>query len=272
MWLPQNVTKKAGGGAGVATPNKPNVTLVRSKDILTRPVRDANGVRLLGDYVMKDGAKMFTVYMTPSKQEQSYTSDGDEDMIGINQKYVGIFPGDTLEVNELVQNLLGEDVEIIAGNCVDGFTRAFGTECSPMKLKPEYKSDNSGRMHTLTFEQYTKTGFVPGFYYGNQTFAEPTSTDESLDLTEANGTQYKLDEFDTTASIDTATIDQPHGTFITLIGSGGDDPATLASGAGTAATVILKDDTDWTALKDATITFMVFDADSTIYLIEQSRS
>ncbi len=91
-------------------------------------------------------------------------------------------------------------------------------------------------------------------------------------MTVANGTQYQLPSYAVTAAIDIASIDQPHGTFVTLIGGGGADPATLASGAGTAATVLLKDNTTWTALENATITFRVFDADATIYLIEESRT
>lgn len=272
MYITQNVEKKSGGGAGVPTPNKPNVTLVRSKDILSRPVRDSKGVKMLGDYVMKPGAKMFSVYMIPSKQEQSYSSDGDEDMLGILQKYVGIFPGDTLEINEFVQNILGEDIEIIAGNCVDGHKRGFGTECSPMKLKPEYKSDNSGRMHTLTFEQYTKTQFVPGFYYGAEVFSEPSATDVTVDVTEAGGTQYKVEALDITADITWTTMELEHGDHLTLVGSGGADPATLSNDAGTAAVAKLKDGTAWTALLDATITFEVFDDGTDKYLIERSRS
>ena len=63
-----------------------------------------------------------------------------------------------------------------------------------------------------------------------------------------------------------------HGDTVTLIGSGGSDPATLSSGDATGATVLLNDDQDWTALENATISFEVFDNGATMYLIEKNRS
>ena len=272
MFVIENIVKKDGAGAGAAVPSKPNVTFVRSKDVLQRPIRDSRGVKMLGDYVLKAGASMFTIYMVPSKQKQNFVGEGDEDMVTIKQSYEGVFPGDTLAANELFQNLVGEDLEIIAGNCVDGFMRAYGTECSPMKLKPSYTSDSSGRMHTLVFAQEVGSQFVPGFYYGNLVLSAPTSTDATLDLTQANGIQYELESAAVTAAIDVASIDLEHNTLVTLIGGGGVDPLTLAKGAGTAATVILKDGTNWTALEDATISLRVFDEGATIYLVEESRN
>jgi len=272
MFVIENIVKKEGAGAGAAVPNKPNVTFVKSKDVLQRPVRDSRGVKMLGDFVLNAGASMFTIYMVPSKQKQNFAGEGDEDMVTIKQTYEGMFPGDTLAANELFQNLVGEDLEIIAGNCVDGFMRAYGTECSPMKLKPSYTSDNSGRMHTLVFAQEVGSQFVPGFYYGNLVLSAPSDTDESLDLTVANGIQYQLESFAVTAAIDVATIDLEHGALVSLIGGGGADPAILSKGAGTAATVILQDGTAWTALEGATISLRVFDEGATIYLVEESRS
>ena len=83
MFITQNIGKKDGAGAGAAVPNKPNVTFVRSSDVLTRPLRDSRGVKLLGDYVLKGGATMFTIYLVPSKQKQSFVGEGDEDMVTI---------------------------------------------------------------------------------------------------------------------------------------------------------------------------------------------
>jgi hypothetical protein len=268
----QNITKKPGGGAGAAVPNKPNVTFVLSKDVLARPIRDARGVKLQGNYVLNPGAKMFTVYGIPSKQKQSFAAEGEEDMMSFKQTYELVFPGDTLEANELFQYLLGEDVEIIADNCVDGHKRVFGTACSPMKLKNSYEASSSGRMHTLNFSQEIGTQFVPAFYYGELVFANPTATDVTIDVTVANGTHYKVAPLETTAAISIASIDQPAGKLITILGSGGGDPATLANGASTAATFILKDGTTWTALDNATITFRVFEDGSDTFLIEESRT
>lgn len=271
MWTPENIVK-SGAGVGAAAANKPNVTFFRMEDVLSFPPRDSKGVRTVGDIVLKPGAKMFTVYCTPSKQVKSYSTEGDEDQETIKQKFVGWSPGDELALSEYVQNNIGVDYGILANNCIDGYKRLYGTPCSPMKLKAEQTDDNSGRGITLTYEQAVGSKFVPGFYNGNESFTQPFSTTPSLDLTIANGANYLLDADAAGTAITVATIDHATGANITLIGSGGASPSTLANGASTAATVILKDGTTWTALKDATITFKVIDDGTTIYLIEESRS
>lgn len=274
MWIPQNITNK-GAGSGAAAPSAPNVTFLRVEDTLNPNLpRDSKGVLVLGDIIPKPGARMFTIYLTPSKQTKNYTSEGDEDQETIKQKFEGWHPGDDLEINEFVQNNLGVGYFIIADNCVDGHKRLYGTHCSPMKLQVEQTSDNSGRGLTMTFEQATGTKYVPAFYAGNMVYATPFETSANLPLLEANGTQYLLEADEAGGSIDVSSIDLPHGTFVTLIGSGGGTPSTLSNGEVTTqtATVILKDGTPWTALKDASITLQVFTDGATIFLIEQSRT
>ena len=271
MWLPKNILK-ASPGSGAAAANKPNVTFVRLKDILSFPVRDGNGVKMLGDFVMKSGSVMFTVYFTPSKQVKNYSTEGDEDMETVKQKYEGWSPGDELDLNEFVQNNLGVDYVIIANNCTDGYKRVYGTPCAPVKLKADQSDDSSGRGVKLVFEQIVGSKYVPAFYNGTEVFAAPTATDESVDATVANGAQFQLAAFAVTASIAFATTDLTNGAFVTLIGGGGVGPATFANGATTAGTVVLKDGTTWTALENATITFEVVDDGATIFFIERART
>lgn len=271
MWVPENVTK-SGAGAGAAAANKPNVTFVRAEDVLVWPARDSKGVKTVGDIVLKEGGKMFTVYCTPSKQVKSYSTDGDEDMETIKQKFEGWSPGDELKLSEFIQNNLGVDFVILANNCIDGYKRMYGTPCSPMKLKAEQTDDSSGRGIKMTFEQAVGSKFVPAFYDGNESFAEPTDTDATVDVTVANGFQYKLASDAAGADVTIASITQPSGTVVTFIGSGGADPSTLANGASTAATVVLKNGTTWTALDNATITLEVIYDGTDTFLIERARS
>jgi hypothetical protein len=46
----------------------------------------------------------------------------------------------------------------------------------------------------------------------------------------------------------------------------------LSGGAATAATVILKDNTDWAAAENAVLDLKVYKAGATTYLIEQKRA
>ena len=51
-------------GAGAPKGKNANATVVYVDDILTFPQPDANGVLLVGNIVLKDGAKMERIYLT----------------------------------------------------------------------------------------------------------------------------------------------------------------------------------------------------------------
>lgn len=276
MYVLKSVPQPQNTSAGAPTPKEPNVTLIDINDILAYPAPDAGGVNLLGNYVLQPGANMHQLYMTPSKQAATFESDGDEDAVGITQKFEGSFPGDSVDIREFVQNNLGRNFIILYGTCRDTNKTVCGTKCSPMKLKPTFTSNGDGTMHMLVFEQYMKTGKVPGNYTGSLDFAAPFDASTDLSLLKANGTSYQLPESDIAATaIDIAALDLDHGTVISIIGGGGTEPATLSAGPATglpAATVVLKDGVDWIALKNATISLEVYKANATTYLIEKARS
>lgn len=271
-YIRKNVDKSSTPGSGAATPKDPNVAIFKRKDILTWPVRDGAGVKALGNFVMKPGAKPIYVYMTGVNQDPGYETDGEVDMEQVMQKFVATHPGDTLDAHEFFQNHLGEDLIVVYGSCSDDSKRIYGTQCSPLRLKNKFSSNKDGNKHEFTFEQIQATRFVPAFYDGVIPYADPTATDVTVDLTEANGNQYKVEALDVTDGITVASIDLEAGEKVTLIGSGGADPATLSKGAQGQVTVLLKDGLDWTALENATITLSVFVEDAATYLIEESRS
>lgn len=267
-----NVEKPEVAGSGAGTPKDPNVFLVRTKDVLTWPVRNAKGVLMVGDLVMKSGKSASSVYMTGVNQKPNYNVEGEIDKENFMQKVEATHPGDALEAHEFYQNNLGEDLVLFYKNCDDGKYRVYGTPCSPLRLKGGFEDNKDGRGFNFNFEQIQGTRFVPGHYAGNMPIAAPTATDVSIDMLVANGYQYKVEALDTTAAISLSDFDLEQGSVVTLIGSGGADPATLSAGDLTEATVILIDGQAWTALENATISFDVVDGGSTIYLVEKNRS
>ena len=276
MYVLKSVPQPTNTSSGAPTPKESNVTIFDANDVLAWPAPDANGVNLLGNYVMKPGAKMHKLYMTPSKQAASFESDGDEDAVGITQKFEGSFPGDSVEIREFVKNNLGRNLIIVYGTCRDTNKTVCGTKCSPMKLQPTFMSNGDATAHTLVFQQYMKTDQVPYNYTGSLEFAEAYAVvDTDLPLLEANGTSYQLPATEVASVVDVASLDLAHGAVVSVIGGGGASPAVLSGGASVttpAVTVLLKDNSDWTALLNATITLEVFVADATTYLIERSRS
>lgn len=261
-------------GAGAPKPKKPNVTVVYADDVLVFPISDANGVKMLGNIVLKDGAKMERVYATIDTQKASHTFEGDPDKEGFLKMFEGSHPGDELAINEYIQNTIGVGVLVIYDvDCNTGLRKVLGTPCNPLYLKPEFTDDKDGVAHMLKFEQRMRDRFVAKFYEGELSIAENyVSPDFALAITDVNGPVYRLPVSDVAdTDITVGSMTQANKKVISIVGSGGDEPATLAGGVNGSVTVLLSDGTDWVALKDAVINLQVFDAGATTYLVELSR-
>ena len=272
-YIRTNVAKPA-NSAGAGSPKKPNVTIIAVADIATYPARDDKGVLIAGNFVLNTGAQAISVYMTPTKIKAGYEPEGDgEDGQTFKHKFEGPHPGDSLAINEYVQNNSGEPCIIIVENCTDGSKRVYGTKCAPMYLKPSGTDENDNRNHMLVFEQYAKRNLLPAHYTGAiPTVAPfPVVSSTAVALSPANGYVYQLPSLATTASIAVATSTLEHGDIVTLIGGGGAAPATLASGV-TDKSALLTSGSTWTGLSGATINLKVFKAGAVTLFIEQSRA
>lgn len=264
--------QQGGAGVGAAKTKDPNVHIIRANDLLVSPLRDSRGVLMIGSFVPNAGKRFISVYMTGVNQDETYETSGDVDAEQIMQKFAATHPGDELEAHEFFQNNLGVDLIVITGSCASARKTVFGTKCSPMRLKNNFQANKDKTGHTFSFEQIQGTRFVPGKFDGVLPISAPVDTDVSIDMLVASGYQYKVEALAVTAPITIPTIDFVHGDIITLIGSGGDGPATLSAGDLTQAQVILIEGTDWTALENATISLEVVDGGGVPYLIEKNRS
>lgn len=274
MYVKVNLDKPAGISPGSAAPKRNKVVIIDSEDILVMPPRDGSSVNMVGNFVMKTGAKMIEFYVTKSKVSAPFETDGEEDSISIKQMFECQVPGNELSLKEFVQNWLGRNVIIIHESCTDDFKEVVGTTCAPLQMKPAKQDNNDGRHYALKFEQFAKSAWLPGHYTGEYIFEAPfaVSDAEVIPLLKANGAQYKLPATSTTTVAGIDDIDFDHGTYVTLIGQGGTTPTTLANGTAGAATVALKSGTTWTALDGAVLQLQVFKAGATTYLLELSRS
>ena len=273
MYIPKNIAKPQGVSPGAGAPKQPNVTIVNVDDILLFPMRDAGGVKILGNIVMKPGAKMFQFYQTTSKFKASYESEGDEDTITYKQKVEAEHPGDGLDINEFITNWTGKNVIVIFGSCSDAFQKVYGTKCAPLQLKASSQDDNDARKKMLVFEQYAKSAYLPGHYTGSLALSEPfAAVAAALDVNATNGMYYSLPALAATAAVSFTTMELEPGQTVTLIGAGGDDPATLTQGTAGSVEVLLTAGSTWVALQNASITLQVFNACAETYLIEVARS
>ncbi|MFL9844732.1 hypothetical protein [Flavobacterium rhizosphaerae] len=249
------------------------VTIIAAEDIAVWPLRDAKGVKMLGNFVLKEGARMYKFSQTTSKFNASTEVEGDEDAYTIKHKVDTEIPGDSLEVNEFLHAWMGINAIVIFDSCQDNFKKAYGTKCAPLQLKPTGQDNNEARKKMVSFEQVAKTTLQPGHYTGALIFAEPyTAATAAFAINSANGSHYVVPALDVTAAIAPTAMELTNGQIVTFIGSGGDDPATLTQGTAGVVEVLLASGTTWTALKNAVIHLQVFDAGDDKYLIELSRS
>jgi hypothetical protein len=263
-------------GAGAPKPKNGMVTIVYADDVLSFPQSDANGVKTTGNLVLKDGAKMYQLYMTDDSQKASHSIEGESDTEGFLKKFEGTHPGDELEASEFVQNSIGQGIiALYSRECGLNSRKLIGTPCNPLYLKGEFVDDKDGSKHTFNFEQRRRDRNVAKFYDGEVVYEENyVAATTAIDLTDANGPVVKLPAVtvvDTDVSIATLTMTNAQKKIITLIGGGGSEPETLAAVFSGPVTLILDNGTDWVALKDAVINLQVYDAGATTYLIEVSR-
>lgn len=272
MYLRKNVLKPGGISPGSAAAKEPNITIIDVEDILLFPPSDANGVRLLGNFGLKSGAKMYQFYSTKSKVSAPYESDGDEDSINISQSFDAQHPGNELEIKEFIQNWLGKNVIILHGSCQEAWREVMGTPCAPLQVMPAKQDNNDGRFHTLKFKAFAKTALLPKHYEGALFLDAPYTVADStaIAVNATNGSFYKLPALAATAAIGFSEIELVHGSAVQLIGGGGADPATLVTGV-TDLDVILKDGTTWVGIENAILNLEVFVNGALTFLIEKSR-
>jgi len=277
MYVKTNVLRPAKGGAREA--KDPNIVVVRVEDVLTIPARDSKGVKYDGPFVFISGEYAAKIYATSSSISGTKTGDGDEDNISITQAYSFAHPGDSLEINEFIQNHLNVPVMIFEriGTCGDpnAYYKVFGDCSSPLMLKTEFEGSNEATKNTLKFEAFTKSDKVPGFYYGTLTFdtvkAVIAADVATPDVTLGNG-EYQLTDGSAAVVPITDLVNGSEGDVITLLGGvGGANAATIASGGN----FLLYEAAGWTALANSAITFKAYKNGATasdLLWIEQSRS
>lgn len=284
MYQKISVTKPGGISPGSAAAKDPNVTIVDVEDILYFPPRDSKGIRMLGNFAMKPNARMIQYYATKSKISVPYESDGDEDSINIKQSADTQHPGNKAEIRELIQNWLGRNVIVIFGSCSEPEKEVLGTPCAPLQLKPSKQDNNDGRFHMLKWEAFASSQYLPGLYTGALALAEPSVIEDlaAVSFTTEKGAHYVIpyvgEEEGATLVFSEVTL--AHGTVVSIIGSGGFQPAVglpqtgtlLQDVASAGVKVLLKDASTWVGLAGSVINLQVFDAGATTYLIEVSRS
>ncbi|QCW20051.1 hypothetical protein [Flavobacterium psychrophilum] len=269
---------KPAPGAGAPKGKDQYVTIAYVADLVKEafPRPDENGVLLQGNIIFKPGARFEKIYETDESQKASHKFEGDADAGGFLKSFVGTHPGDELAINEFVQNNIEEPVILLYPiDCNTGLRKVVGLPCNPMYLKAEFEDSKDGAKHTLTYEQRRRDRHVAKFYSGEITYLENAITPTTaIALATVSGFVYQLpaNTSGLITDISISAIDIAHKKTISIVGSGGSEPATLSGGVSGPVTILLDNGTKWIAYKNAVIHFQVFDAGAITYLKELSRS
>ncbi|KAB8156157.1 hypothetical protein EZY14_002760 [Kordia sp. TARA_039_SRF] len=261
-------------GDGGAESKSLEIVLIKATDIVSEPARDAGKVTMTGTYVVASDAYWTKLQVTNSKTSLPLTGEGDEDNISISTLPEFSYPGQTLEIEELLANYTGEGIVlgVKIGKCGSGdsYYKMYGSKCAPLTLIPEGTNNNESAMYLLKFQQFTKTKEIPGRYTGTFTFATPTVVPaDTTEIDVSNGPgEYQLTENTQVTQI-TTLENAVAGEVYTLIGSGGSIPASIVDDG----TFILNLANGWGGIENATITFTAMMGGSgNMRFIEKTRT
>lgn len=271
-YISKNIPRPTKAGAGAREQIKNLIYVIPLDAIQTTPSRDSQGVKIVGNYVLKPGKYVEGIYATSSTIKLSKTSDGDEDAMGFTHGVEFGHPGDEVEINEFIQNRNNVPciIAVGIGNCSNpSHYKIYGGCDNPLTVSVETTNDNEKTMQLMKFDAKVKTKNVPGFYFG--TF--PTDTVKTIpadtttpDVALGNG-NYEIAPNTAVTEI----IDLQNGTHdqvVTLVGKSDTNSSTINQGG----SFQLKEGAMFTLTQDESITLRAFQNDTVgIIWIEQSR-
>lgn len=149
-YVPASVAK-TGANPGRPKGKDENIIIVRTKDILTFPTREANGVKneANSNLTLKEGAKAIAIYATPSTIKRMDTIEGDPDGKGWVCSLEFEHPGDEVIFQEWMENNVNEN--LVACSSRRGFTdaRIHGTPEEPLQFEVDEQDDKDALRSTI---------------------------------------------------------------------------------------------------------------------------
>lgn len=264
-----SVTKPS-KGVGAPGKKKDRIVIFSWDDVSTYN-RVADQALVDGNIVMKAGKYMVEIYGSLNTISPSYSTEGDPDARGLLHALAFTHPGEEQEIMDFIQNHMNENLGVIVQKCGTRKNKQYGSPCAPLQIVPTGVDDDSQLGQQISLEAVTRTDFLPATYEGTITLPSPLATIAADDTTPSVSTgsgQYQLQD-NTIATAITTLDDAVHDGVYTLLGSGGSNPSSIASGGDFA----LKDGATWNAITGSQITFKAFKSGANAFtFVELSRS
>jgi len=150
IYTPVSVPK-TGANPGRPRGKDENIIIVRTKDILNFPERDANGVKsvALSNLTLKPGAVAISIYATPSTIKRFDTGEGDPDAKGWLANLEFEHPGDEVTLEEFLENNINENLVAFSSRRNWTGVKLHGTIEEPLQFDAEQQDDKDGLKSTI---------------------------------------------------------------------------------------------------------------------------
>lgn len=159
VYSPVSIPKKNNGGR--TKPKDAKIIIGRIKDVETFPTPDGKGIRVTDPIVMKAGAKLISIEVTPSTISVTQPTEGDPDNKGVKPKIEFSRPGsDDVEFEEFLENNVNEDLFCVIQYPISGIKKLAGYPGNPMQLSSESTDNNEGDTHKVTMESTLRGGRI----------------------------------------------------------------------------------------------------------------
>ena len=133
---------------------KDRIVLFEWDDVETIPARDANGVKITGDIILKAGKTAMEIYATPKTMKAWDVSSGDPDKKGFIHHLEFEHPGDELEYAEFAENCMNKNFGAIVQKWDGTRKRVLGSPGCPMQFQHEGKNDSEAVTNMVKFESF----------------------------------------------------------------------------------------------------------------------
>lgn len=234
-----------------------------------QPYPGPNANREVGSIPLLAGEYMHFFEAIDDSLKDGSTGEKGEITTEVTNTFGFTMGGDGVKLYDFIEEFAGGRFVVIFKKCSSEEYQILGTQCKPMILQSfDRKRDNEATAVTFTFRN--KSFKQPYKYVGAivKTTPQVVAADATDLAIVAGKDQYQLTDNAGATAIATvsAIVSAQYGLNIEVLGSGGDNPSTIAD----SQVFVLVDGSTWTANAGSKISFRIHD-DGTLIEIPGTR-
>jgi hypothetical protein len=148
---------KTKDNAALPSAKKGIITLIHVDQIIAMPETDDRGIRCVNELQLIENAEFQYLYLTPFTQKEEISPIGEVESTLFLPKVSGTYPGNKIGAAEFLKENINEPFIMVYDDCTENSRIIYGTKHQPMYMKPDYKSDSTGKLWNFIFEQSEAT-------------------------------------------------------------------------------------------------------------------